>query len=60
MNYLPEEDVWVPKVYQVADEDPVKGGDNGADNRQGRAYACRTLRLKNLIGDIGALLTAAA
>jgi hypothetical protein len=60
MNYLPEEDVWTPSVYEVADDDPVQGGDNGIDNMQGRAYASRTLWLKNRIGDIGALLPVAA
>jgi hypothetical protein len=59
MNYLLEEDVWVPDIYQVADEDPVEGGDNGIDNRQGRAYASRTLWLKNRIGCTAALLPAA-
>jgi hypothetical protein len=59
MNYLPEEDVWVPGVYRVEDEDPVQGGDNGFDNKQGRAYASRTRWLKNRIGDIKALLPAA-
>jgi hypothetical protein len=60
MNYLPEADTWIPNVYQVADEDPVQGGDNGIDNTQGRAYASRTFWLRNRIGDIGALLPAAA
>jgi hypothetical protein len=60
MNYLPEEDVWTPNVYRVEDEDPVQGGDDGIDNRQGRAYASRTRWLKNRIGDVGALVPAAA
>jgi hypothetical protein len=59
MNYLPEEYVWVPSVYQVADSDFVQGGDNGIDNKQGRAYASRTLWLKNRIGNVAALLPAA-
>jgi hypothetical protein len=59
MNYLPEEDVWAPNIYRVEDDDPVQGGENGIDNMQGRAYASRTLWLKNRIGDVGALLPAA-
>jgi hypothetical protein len=60
MNYLPEEDVWVPDVHLMDISDPVQGGDGGADNMQGRAYASRTLWLKNRIGNVGALLPAAA
>jgi hypothetical protein len=60
MNYLPEEDAWVQNIYRVENNDPVQGGDDGIDNMQGRAYASRTLWLKNRIGDVGALLPAAA
>jgi hypothetical protein len=57
MAYLPEENEWVDPVYQVAVQDPVQGGDDGIDNTQGRAYASRTLWLKNQFGNVADLLS---
>jgi hypothetical protein len=43
-------------VYLVDDDDPVEGGLDGIDNKQGRALTNRTVYLKDNIGDMSEIM----
>lgn len=59
MAFLNETSRWETGIYQLETSDPVQGGPNGIDNRQGRELANRTLWLKNRIEEVAGSIPAA-
>lgn len=49
MANLPENSVWEAGVYQLETTDPVIGGPEGVDNKQGKQLANRTVYLKGVV-----------
>jgi len=54
MATLTETDTWVDGIYQLEEEDLVKGGADGIDNVQAKQLANRTTYLKALVESLGA------
>lgn len=53
MANLVEDTEWTPGIYQLEEDDEVKGGPDGIDNLQAKQLANRTLYLKALIEELG-------
>lgn len=55
MAYLNEVAEWVPGIYQLEEDDPVLGGENGIDNVQAIQLASRTAWLRAQVAALGSL-----
>jgi hypothetical protein len=58
MANLPEESVWTDGIYQLEEDDPVRGGPEGVSNTQAKQLACRTAALKEAAGEAVSRLNA--
>jgi hypothetical protein len=52
MAYQPETAIWAEDVYCIEESDDVLGGSEGPDNKPLLDLACRTLYLRQVIGEI--------
>lgn len=52
MANLIEKNEWTAGIYQLEEEDPVLGGENGVDNLQAKQLANRTVYLKKQIENV--------